>query len=123
MRCALRLSISVIASLRGEQLEGLASGFKSGRYSLDGGFAVETSRFLPSGGKSCAKVRSELAIRLGASVNKNGCLIVDEKQRTSVQHLYAAGDVTLELHPLAVSFGQAAIAATDIHNSLAPNYR
>jgi thioredoxin reductase (NADPH) len=70
-----------------------------------------------------AIVRSERAIRLGASVNKDGCLIVDEKQRTSVQHLYAAGDVTLELHQLAVSFGQAAIAATDIHNSLAPNYR
>jgi thioredoxin reductase (NADPH) len=70
-----------------------------------------------------AIVRSELAARLGARVNKNGCLIVDERQRTSVQHLYAVGDVTLELHQLAVSFGQAAIAATDINNRLAPNYR
>ena len=47
---------------------------------------------------------------------------MDEKQRTSVPDLYAAGDVTLKLHQLAVCIGQAAIAATDIHNSLVPNY-
>jgi thioredoxin reductase (NADPH) len=69
-----------------------------------------------------AKVRSELAIDLGARASPNGCLLVDDKQRTSVPNLYAAGDVTLELHQLAVSFGQAAISATDIHNSLFPNY-
>jgi thioredoxin reductase (NADPH) len=69
-----------------------------------------------------AGVRSELATDLGARANRNGCLIVDDKQRTSVPDLYAAGDVTLELHQLAVSLGQAAIAATDIHNSLVPNY-
>jgi thioredoxin reductase (NADPH) len=69
-----------------------------------------------------AKVRSDLAINLGAKANENGCLIVDEKQRTSVPNLYAAGDVTLDLHQLAVSFGQAAIAATDVHNSLGSNY-
>jgi thioredoxin reductase (NADPH) len=84
------------------------------------GEKIEVEVLYPAMG---ATVRSELATRLGARANKSGCLIVDEKQRTSVQHLYAAGDVTLELHQLAVAFGQAAIAATDIHNNLAPNYR
>jgi thioredoxin reductase (NADPH) len=69
-----------------------------------------------------ARVRSELATKLGARANETGCIIVDEKQRTSIPNLYAAGDVTLELHQLAVAFGQAVIAATDIHKSLPPNY-
>ena len=43
--------------------------------------------------------------------------------RTSVPGLYAAGDVTLELHQISVATGQAAIAATDIHNSLPHNPR
>jgi thioredoxin reductase (NADPH) len=43
--------------------------------------------------------------------------------RTSVPSLYAAGDVTLELDQIGVATGQAAIAATHIHNTLPPNYR
>ena len=70
-----------------------------------------------------AKIRSELALDLGAKCNRVGCLLVDDRQRTSVTHLYAVGDVTLELHQLSVAIGQAAIAATDVHNCLAPNYR
>jgi thioredoxin reductase (NADPH) len=70
-----------------------------------------------------ADVHSNLATGLGAKANPAGCLIVDDKQRTSVPNLYAAGDVTLELHQLAVAIGQAAIAATDMHNSLPANYR
>lgn len=70
-----------------------------------------------------AKVRSALAVALGAKCNENGCLFVDDRQRTSVPHLYAAGDVTIELHQISVATGQAAIAATDMHNSLPPNYR
>jgi thioredoxin reductase (NADPH) len=70
-----------------------------------------------------ARVRSDLAIALGANANDNGCLIVDDKMRTSVPGLYAIGDVTLELHQISVATGQAAIAATDIHNSLERNFR
>jgi thioredoxin reductase (NADPH) len=70
-----------------------------------------------------ANIRSELAIRLGAEANPAGCLVVDGKQRTSVPGLYAAGDVTNELHQISVATGQAAIAATNIHHSLAPNPR
>jgi thioredoxin reductase (NADPH) len=37
---------------------------------------------------------------------------------TSVDGLYAAGDVVSSLDQIAVATGQAAIAATHIHNSL-----
>ena len=65
---------------------------------------------------------NELATRLGAACNEMGCLIVDDKQRTSVAHLYGVGDVTLKLHQLSVAVRQAAIAATDVHNCLPRNY-
>jgi len=70
----------------------------------------------------CA-VRSELATVLGASCNETGNLVVDDHQRTTVQDLYAAGDVVTDLHQLSVAFGHAAVAATDIHNRLPANYR
>jgi thioredoxin reductase (NADPH) len=68
-------------------------------------------------------VRSQLALALGARCNDEGNLHVDDKQRTSVEGLYAAGDVVTDLHQLSVATGHAAIAATAIHNSLPRNYR
>jgi thioredoxin reductase (NADPH) len=68
-------------------------------------------------------VRSGLATALGASCTENGNLVVDDHQRTTVEALYAAGDVVTDLHQLSVAFGHAAIAATDIHNRLPPNPR
>jgi thioredoxin reductase (NADPH) len=66
-----------------------------------------------------AVVQSDLARELGADCEEPGCIVVDNHQRTSVEHLYAAGDVVQELNQIAVALGHAAIAATDIHNSLA----
>jgi thioredoxin reductase (NADPH) len=68
-------------------------------------------------------VRSELASDLGASINDVGCLEVDAHQRTTVQGIYAAGDVVSDLHQIAVATGHAAIAATHIHKSLQANFR
>jgi thioredoxin reductase (NADPH) len=68
-------------------------------------------------------VRSDLAQALGASCTENGNLVVDDLQRTTVEALYAAGDVVTDLHQLSVAFGHAAIAATDIHNRLPSNPR
>ena len=68
-------------------------------------------------------VHSDLATALGASCTENGNLVFDDHQRTSVEGLYAAGDVVTDLHQLSVAFGHAAIAATDIHNRLPPNPR
>jgi thioredoxin reductase (NADPH) len=68
-------------------------------------------------------VRSELASALGAKTNDVGCLEVDAHQRTTVDGVYAAGDVVSDLHQIAVATGHAAIAATHIHKSLPENYK
>ncbi|HAP11961.1 MAG: NAD(P)/FAD-dependent oxidoreductase [Pseudomonadota bacterium] len=67
-------------------------------------------------------VRSELGLRLGTQHNASGCFRVDEHQRTTVDGLYAAGDVVSDLHQIAVATGHAAIAATHIHKSLPRNF-
>jgi thioredoxin reductase (NADPH) len=69
------------------------------------------------------EVRSQLALTLGARSNDIGNLHVDDRQRTSVEGLYAAGDVVTDLHQISVATGHAAVAATAIHNSLQRNYR
>ncbi|SEK62634.1 NAD(P)/FAD-dependent oxidoreductase [Nitrosovibrio tenuis] len=62
--------------------------------------------------------RSGLATQLGARCNRDGKLIVDRYQRTTVPGLYAAGDVVDQLNQISVAMGHSAIAATDIHNRL-----
>ena len=63
-------------------------------------------------------VRSELALEMGACCDKQGCLQVNAHLETSIPGLFAAGDVVSSLDQLAVAAGQAAIAATAIHNRL-----
>ncbi|WP_128255813.1 NAD(P)/FAD-dependent oxidoreductase [Falsirhodobacter deserti] len=62
------------------------------------------------------KIRSDLAVALGAEHDGAGALIVDDHNRTSVAGLYAAGDVVRDLSQIVVGMGHAAVAATDIHN-------
>lgn len=62
--------------------------------------------------------RSELAAALGAETVECDKLVVDERQRTKVPGLYAIGDAVQGLNQIAVATGQAAIAATCIHNTL-----
>jgi thioredoxin reductase (NADPH) len=69
------------------------------------------------------EVRSQLAVALGAHCSDIGTLDVDQKQRTAVEGLYAAGDVVTDLHQISVAIGHAAVGATAIHNSLPPNFR
>ncbi|WP_151632261.1 NAD(P)/FAD-dependent oxidoreductase [Noviherbaspirillum aerium] len=63
-------------------------------------------------------VNSGLAQLLGARQTAKGELLVDEHQQTSVDGLYAAGDIVAGLNQITVAQGQAAIAATAIHNRL-----
>jgi thioredoxin reductase (NADPH) len=65
-----------------------------------------------------SRVRSTLTLDLGARHDEQKCCIVNAHQETSVEGLYAAGDVVAGLDQLAVAAGQAAIAATAIHNRL-----
>lgn len=80
-----------------------------------------------SGGELCfdtlytalgLKGRSGLATALGAEHDEDGVLIVDDHQRTTVPGLWAVGDVVKGLSQISVAMGQAAVAATDINNSL-----
>jgi thioredoxin reductase (NADPH) len=68
-------------------------------------------------------VRSGLASALGAATTDVGHLKVDSHQRTSVDGLYAVGDVVSDLHQIAVATGHAAVAATHIHRCLPRNLR
>ena len=63
-------------------------------------------------------VRSELAIRLGAHCDEDGYVFINGCLETSVPGLYAIGDVAKGLNQIAVGFGQAAQAASHIHDKL-----
>ncbi len=63
-------------------------------------------------------LQSSLATACGAHHDAIGNLVVDAHQQTSVDGLYAIGDVSLGLNQIAVATGEAVIAATDIHNRL-----
>ena len=67
--------------------------------------------------------QSSLATALGAAVDDNGELRVDRDRQTSVDGLYAIGDVVSALNQISVAVGDAAIAATAIHNRLPRNFR
>lgn len=64
-------------------------------------------------------IRSGLAIQVGARADGNGCLEVDDHQRTSVPGLFAAGDVARGLDQISHAMGEAGVAATTIRNLLA----
>ncbi len=68
-----------------------------------------------------ADAKAGLAIALGAQVEADGELIVDGFLQTSVDTLYAAGDVVSALNQISVAVGHAAIAATAIHHRLSLN--
>lgn len=64
------------------------------------------------------RARSGLATALGAEHDPDGALAVDAHQETTVPGLFAAGDVVRGLAQISVAMGQAAVAATAIHNGL-----
>jgi thioredoxin reductase (NADPH) len=65
------------------------------------------------------QVHSELGIALGARADREGYLLTDRHQRTSVEGLYAAGDVARGLNQISVATGGGAIAASAMHRQLA----
>jgi thioredoxin reductase (NADPH) len=64
------------------------------------------------------RVRSDLAAALGADCDEPGCVRTGPHQETTVDGLYAAGDVVSSLNQIGVAMGQAEIAAVAIHNRL-----
>ncbi|HQT76245.1 MAG: pyridine nucleotide-disulfide oxidoreductase [Rhodospirillales bacterium 20-64-7] len=65
-----------------------------------------------------SEARSDLLRPLGTKLNELGCVLTDDHQHTSTDGLFAAGDVVRSLDQISVAMGQAAIAATAIHNRL-----
>ncbi|MEH6387987.1 MULTISPECIES: NAD(P)/FAD-dependent oxidoreductase [Pseudomonas] len=72
----------------------------------------------PNLGNTC---RATLVHHLDAKQDGNGALIVDGHQQTSIEGLYAVGDVVVGLKQISVAVGQAAQAATAVHNRLENN--
>ncbi len=64
---------------------------------------------------------SKLARQLGAALDEAGEIKADAHQMTSVDGLYAIGDIVSALNQIAVGVGHAAIAATAVHRSLPRN--
>ncbi|MDT8856383.1 NAD(P)/FAD-dependent oxidoreductase [Paracoccaceae bacterium Fryx2] len=62
--------------------------------------------------------RTALAASLGVRLGTGGHVLVDARQKTGIDRVYAIGDVTDGLDQIAVAMGQAAVAATAIHNTL-----
>ena len=63
-------------------------------------------------------IRSDLAVAAGANATDEGCLEVDDHQRTSIPGLFAAGDVVKGLDQISHAMGEAGVAATTIRNML-----
>lgn len=68
-------------------------------------------------------VQCALAQAIGAETDEGGALRVGPEQMTTVEGLYAAGDVVSALHQISVAVGHSGVAATAIHNALEPNLR
>jgi len=85
------------------------------RVALRDGQVLEFDTLYPALGLHHA---CDLATQLGARSCPDGQLEVDAHQQTTVDGLYAAGDVAMDLNQIAVAAGHAAIAATAIHNRL-----
>jgi len=64
-------------------------------------------------------VHGQLAEMVGARMGDDGCVGVDSHMRTSVEGVYAAGDLVIGLDQISSAMGQGGIAATTIRNDLA----
>ena len=66
--------------------------------------------------------RNALARSVGARLGDDGRLEVDARSQTSVEGVYAAGDLVRGLNQVAVAYGEAAQAAIAVHNGLPRNF-
>ena len=61
---------------------------------------------------------TQLGEMVGAKLADDGCFLCDSRQRTSVEGLYAAGDVVHGLDQISHAMGEGGVAATTIRNDL-----
>jgi thioredoxin reductase len=65
----------------------------------------------------------DLGVQLGCKRDDEGLIVVDDKYRTSVRNVFAAGDITPGPHLAIAAAGGGAVAALAIHASLVPEER
>lgn len=89
---------------------------------------VDRQIVIESGGKSLAfdtcypalgsDINNHLALAIGAETDDHGSIKVDDHQRTSIDGLYAAGDVVVGLDQISHAMGEGGVAATTIRNDM-----
>jgi thioredoxin reductase (NADPH) len=65
---------------------------------------------------------NELAKKLGLEVDEEGYIKVDEKQRTTIPTIYAAGDITGGVKQIVTAISQGAVAALTAFEDMANPY-
>jgi thioredoxin reductase len=87
---------------------------------LDNGRAIKCDRVFFAIGHYPA---DDLGVQLGCKRDDEGLIVVDDKCRTSVRNVFAAGDITPGPHLAIAAAGSGAIAALAVHASLVPDER
>jgi len=106
---------SVVKEIRGDNVVGSII-----RFDKDRGIEDELSAegvFISIGEEPV----NELAVQMGIKTNDNGYIITDKSQRTNLERVYAAGDVTGGVRQIVVACAEGAIAATSAYNDLQEN--
>jgi thioredoxin reductase (NADPH) len=65
---------------------------------------------------------SELAAKIGVSLDEDGYIITDKTQRTNIPRVYAAGDVTAGVKQIVVACSGGAVAALSAFEDLKAPY-
>ena len=84
---------------------------------LEGGMQLDCERIFFSLGQHPA---DDLGAQLKCERDEAGLIVVDKGQRTSVEHVYAAGDITPGAQLAISAAAEGAVAAIAIHKSLLP---
>jgi thioredoxin reductase (NADPH) len=64
---------------------------------------------------------TSLVTSIGVKLEKDGCIIVDKTQKTNINHIYAAGDITTNsnnMRQIITACAEGAIAAESAYNAL-----
>ena len=88
---------------------------KSVRLTFADGSMVEADTLYPALGSD---PNDALIKQLGLRTTSDDCILTDSHQRLGLDGLYAAGDIVSGLDQISVAMGQAAVAATTLHNDL-----
>ena len=84
---------------------------------LEGGMQLDCERIFFSLGQHPA---DDLGKQLKCERDEAGLIVVDDAQRTSVEHVYAAGDITPGPQLAISAAAEGSVAAIAIHKSLVP---